>query len=248
MTRLCLTVGALLYLAMIVLALRPAFDLDAARLFYAPPRHFIGATPVGDAIRYFAWAAPFAILAVMAGLAALRHLGIVRAALGPTGRSLIFLVLSMLLGPGLLVHATLKEVSHRPRPYAVTQFDGSDVFRPWYRFDGACRANCSFPSGETAAATWTLAPASLAPPPIRVAALVAALIFASLTGLWRMALGAHFASDVAGAMLITMTVVLALRSALVGRPRALPPEAAAPKSRASVLHDGRAGEPPETEE
>ena len=36
------------------------------------------------------------------------------------GRSLLFLVLSMALGPGLLVNVVLKDHSHRPRPNVDT--------------------------------------------------------------------------------------------------------------------------------
>ena len=124
------------------------------------------------------------------------------------------LILAMSIGPGLLVHAGLKEVSHRPRPLAVTRFGGPDAFRPWYRFDGACPHNCSFASGETAAATWTLAPASLVPPPWRGAAVAAALAFTAATAVWRMALGAHFLSDVVGAALIVVMVIVFCRAAV----------------------------------
>ena len=61
---------------------------------------------------------------------------------------MIFLAVSLLLAPGLLVNVVLKEVSARPRPNQVENFGGSAEFRPWFRFDGACRSNCSFVSGE----------------------------------------------------------------------------------------------------
>lgn len=212
MTRALLILTAALYLALIVLALRPAGDLEVARLFFVPPHGFVGATPAGVAARYVAWALPFVVLAAMAMAHGLARVGRLPSRWAPTGRNLLMLILVMVIGPGLLVHAGLKEVSHRPRPVAVSAFGGPDVFRPWYRFDGACPHNCSFASGETAAATWTLAPASLVPPPWRGPAMAAALAFSAATALWRMALGAHFLSDTVGAMLIVILVIVGCRA------------------------------------
>lgn len=217
MTRTLLILIALLYLAMIVLALRPATDVEVARLFFVAPHRFVGDTPTGSVARYSAWALPFVILAAMALFYALARTGLLPPRVAPSGRNLAMLVLAMAIGPGLLVHAGLKEISHRPRPVNVTAFGGPDAFRPWYEFDGACPHNCSFPSGETAAATWTIAPASLVPPPWRGAAVTAALAFSAATALWRMAFGAHFLSDVIGASLITLVVVLFCRAALLRR-------------------------------
>ena len=217
MTRTLLILAALLYLALIVLALRPAADLEVARLFFVPPGRFVGATPAGVAVRYLAWALPFVLLAAMALAYALARAGRLSTRLAPSGRGLVMLVLAMAIGPGLLVHAGLKEVSHRPRPVAATAFGGAEAFRPWYRFDGDCRHSCAFPSGETAAAAWTLAPASLVPPPWRGAAVAAALAFTAATAIWRMALGAHWLSDTIGAVLIVVLVVGLLRAALLRR-------------------------------
>ena len=222
MTKLCLTLAALLYCLLIVLALRPAFDLEVARGFYRGAGHFVGLTPAGKAARYTAWALPFVILTAMVGAALLGRAGLLAARWVPRGRSLLFMALSLAIAPGLVVHGILKEVSHRPRPTSLTEFGGADVFRPFTRFDGACRHNCSFPSGGTAATTWTLAPASLVPPPWRGAALVIAVVFAAGTGLLRIASGGHFLSDVGGAALITILVVLAFRHAIASKAPRVP--------------------------
>ena len=77
------------------------------------------------------------------------------------------------------------------------EFGGPWRFRPLETFDGECRRNCSFVSGEVATAAWTLAPALLAPPPFRVLAVGAALGFTAATALLRMSFGGHYLSDVA---------------------------------------------------
>ncbi len=212
LTKLCLPLALLLAAVLVGLALRPDLDLEVARAFYVGSDHFVGQTRAGTVVRYSAWALPFL---VYVGFLAAWVVRKARRRTAPSGRAALFLTMSLAIGPGLLVHAGLKELSHRPRPYDVTAFGGPDAFRPFTRFDGACPHNCAFASGETAASTWMLAPASLVPPPWRGAALLAAVAFAATTGALRMAFGAHFLSDVCGGALITMLVVLALRAALL---------------------------------
>jgi len=85
----------------------------------------------------------------------------------PTGLGVIFLIATIAIGSGLVVNLGLKDHAHRPRPVHVVEFGGTDEFRPWYRFDGACKINCSFVSGEAATGFWMAAPALLLPPPVR---------------------------------------------------------------------------------
>src|SRR5262249_32010680 len=49
-----------------------------------------------------------------------------------SSRSALFLIVSLALGPGLLVNAVLKEGWARPRPGMVTQFGGNYTFMPWW--------------------------------------------------------------------------------------------------------------------
>jgi len=179
-----------------VLAIRPEFDLAAARLFFTVPGHFAGVTPEMQLFRAFAALSPFVIYfgAILLYLAGLMRLVPGRMMLSPRG--LLFLSLSLALGPGLFVDQVLKTQFHRPRPVHVREFGGFSAFRPFYRLDGDCGKNCSFPSGEAAAAFWMMAPAALTPPPLRLAAMGAALLFGAVTGTLRMAAGAHFLSDV----------------------------------------------------
>jgi membrane-associated phospholipid phosphatase len=193
-----------------VLALWPGLDLAVARLFFITPGHFAGMRPEAQIFRRFAALFPFAIYvgAVLLYLAALA--GMVPKRFGLSHRSLIFLTLSLALGPGLLVNELFKTQFHRPRPVHVAEFGGVSPFRPFYRQDGDCPKNCAFPSGESAAAFWTMAPAMLAPPPLRAAALGGAMLFGTATGVARMAAGAHFLSDVlfSGLMMGVLTIGL----------------------------------------
>lgn len=123
------------------------------------------------------------------------------------GRAIIFLAITLAIGPGLLVNGLLKPHWGRPRPVEVVEFGGTDKYVPWWNPDGACPSNCSFVSGETSMAAWLFAPAVLLPPPWRVAAIGAAAIFTVAIGLMRMAFGGHFFTDVAFAALMTLLVI-----------------------------------------
>ena len=127
----------------------------------------------------------------------------------------LFLSLSLALGPGLLVNVVLKEHSQRPRPVQTLDLGGQWEFRPWYRFDGQCERNCSFVSGEAASAFWTVAPAMLAPPPVRPVAVAGALLFGAATAALRMAFGGHYLSDVLLAGLFTLLIALILYRFLI---------------------------------
>jgi len=129
-------------------------------------------------------------------------------------RAAIFLLATLLLGPGLLVNAILKNHWDRPRPVAVTEFGGSERFVAWWDPRGQCRHNCSFVSGETSSAFWTLAPAVLAPAPWRLAAYGTALALGVGMGVVRMAMGAHFFTDVVFAGVFTFLVIYLLHGVI----------------------------------
>ncbi|WP_294535161.1 phosphatase PAP2 family protein [uncultured Rhodoblastus sp.] len=188
-------------------AAAPEIDLLAAAHFF-DAGHFIGRNPAGDFWRRVCYDAPYLLLALLLVAGVARWRG--RISRGPSGRAIVFLLASLALGPGLLVNGLLKEHSHRPRPEQTLEFGGPWRFRPFEAFDGACQSNCSFVSGEVATSAWTLAPALLAPPPLRAAAVGAALLFTAATAALRMAFGGHYLSDAVFAALFTFLIVLVL--------------------------------------
>ncbi len=201
---------ALLLLAAIIFGLWPMLDLAAARHFFGAGA-FAGNGNGERALRRFFYFAPLIVPVAMTLLWAAAKLGYAPPArFIPTGRSMIFVWLSLALAPGLFVNSLLKEHSGRPRPVHVKEFGGPSSFRPWYSFDGDCRNNCSFVSGEVAASTWLIAPASLAPEPYRTPLMAGALVFAAMTAYLRMAFGGHFLSDVIMAMLLTLLALQVL--------------------------------------
>lgn len=106
-----------------------------------------------------------------------------------------FLLAGALLGPVLLVDATLKEHSGRTRPVNVEQFGGSRQFTPAFIPADQCAQNCSFVSGHVATASFIMAFGWLGAPAVRRRWLLASLVGGGLFALVRMVPGGHFLSD-----------------------------------------------------
>lgn len=66
-------------------------------------------------------------------------------------RRVRFLLLVLLMGPGIAVNVVLKDNSfNRPRPVHVEQFGGVSTFKPILVYSEQCPNNCSFVSGHAA--------------------------------------------------------------------------------------------------
>jgi lipid A 4'-phosphatase len=139
-------------------------------------------------------------------------------------RAALFLIVSLVLGPGLLVNTVLKDHWARPRPGMVADFGGDMTFRPWWDPRGTCTDNCSFVSGETSSAVWLAAPALLVPPPWRTAAVAGVAVYATAIGVMRLLMGGHFLSDVLFAAIFTGLVIWTVHGVFL-RWRMLPPDA-----------------------
>ena len=106
-----------------------------------------------------------------------------------------FILISGLLGPVLLVDATLKEHSGRARPERIEQFGGIRQFTPAFVITDQCEKNCSFVSGHVATASFIMAFGWLGAPAVRRRWLLASIGFGAFMALARMAPGGHFLSD-----------------------------------------------------
>lgn len=106
-----------------------------------------------------------------------------------------FLLASALLGPILLVDATLKEHSGRTRPVNIEQFGGKRQFTPAFIPADQCTQNCSFVSGHVATASFIMAFGWLGAPAVRRRWLLGSIAFGGLFAVVRMVPGGHFLSD-----------------------------------------------------
>lgn len=194
--------------ALLLAAVSPETDVAVARRAIA-----LGSSVPGlQVLRSVTRAAPLIVL--VATLAVLwRRWRRAACDVRRTAAYAILLIATFTLGPGLLVNALLKEQSHRPRPLQTAEVVGvGQPFRPFYAFDGACERNCSFSSGEAAAAFWTVAPALVAPPALVGPAVTAALSFGATVAALRMLAGAHYLSDVAfSALAMILLIAIAHR-------------------------------------
>jgi lipid A 4'-phosphatase len=195
----------------VVFALFPQVDLRISRHFY----EYVDAAhntfawridpPVMRARDTGLWIATLLVAPAVAALVI--KLIFPRHKLLVSGRAILFLTVTMALGPGLLVNVVLKEHWGRPRPIDVTQFGGDQHFVPWWDPRGDCPSNCSFVSGDVSGAVWTIAPAALAPPQWRVLAYGAALALGFGMGTLRVMAGAHFVTDAVFAGVFTFLIV-----------------------------------------
>jgi lipid A 4'-phosphatase len=193
--------------ALALLASDPNLDLAVSAWFHGDGG-FIGQGAAARFARSFLNVTPFAVAAVYIALYAAKRWNVWRY-WAPSGAGLLFVLLTFAIGPGLIVNLGLKDHAHRPRPVHVTEFGGTDEFRPWNRFDGACDRNCSFPSGEGSEGFWMIAPALEAPGPLRGPLVAGAALYGVVTSVLRMAFGGHFLSDVVAACLIMLLVIAA---------------------------------------
>lgn len=191
-----------------VFTLYPQLDLRVAAYFYdTSTRSFwLAGNPVIVSLRNLNSAVDIVIGIVLAFAVLVTWLKPLQPPLVPR-RTVIFLVATFAIAPGLVANGIFKEHWSRPRPSHVTQLGGPAQFVPWWDPRGACQRNCAFVSGEVSSAAWTIAPAILAPGVAGVVAIAASLVFTAAIAVVRMAQGGHFMSDVAFAALFTWITV-----------------------------------------
>lgn len=106
----------------------------------------------------------------------------------------LFLLVSLILGPGILVNLVLKDNSvGRPRPVHVQNFGGDAIYTPVFHYSGACQKNCSFVSGHAAIGFYLMALFWVSR---KRRWLISGIALGAIVGLGRIVQGGHFFSDV----------------------------------------------------
>ncbi|MBU3915941.1 phosphatase PAP2 family protein [bacterium] len=128
----------------------------------------------------------------------------------------IYIILAVMIGPGIIVHGILKSNLGRPRPYDILRYGGSEEFLRVLRF-GVVDGN-SFPSGHASAGfVFTILFYIFYCHRKKLAwlSLGLSLFLGILLSLARIAQGGHFASDVFWSFGITQIVNCVLYFKLV---------------------------------
>lgn len=206
--------GSLVVVSLLFLVF-PGFDLAASRWFFEGGGFPLTTDPALRLIRSFG-----RVLTVGAVVAAL--LGVLVPLCGGWRRFLLlphqglYVLTVYLLGPGLVVNGILKSVFGRARPREVLEFGGDALFTPVWVMSDACVGNCSFVSGEGAAAAALMSLVFAVPKDDRLIVGTGLAAVAAVLSANRIAFGGHFLSDVLIAWIIVLLIALILRPLFFG--------------------------------
>ncbi|WP_461834543.1 phosphatase PAP2 family protein [Desulfothermus sp.] len=129
-------------------------------------------------------------------------------------RSSLFLVLVMIIGPGLIVNTLLKDHWGRPRPRQTKQFNGKLDYHPFWK-KGKAGTGKSFPSGHASMGFYLFTPYFILRKKNKLLAysfLTLGLCTGSLIGLARMIQGGHYITDILySGLIVYLTAVIISR-------------------------------------
>lgn len=222
--RVCTLLCGLGFASLAVFVAAPGLDLWSAALFFDGTRFPLRSDPTLAALRLL-YRVAFVAACVTVALTLLLRL------LSPAGwrtpvRLWLFFGALLIAGPGVVANALFKEHWGRARPDAVTLFGGDNPYTLPFAFSDACATNCSFVSGEGAAAAvlafgllaafWPM----LRTPRAQWVASGAIGLWLAGAGLIRIGAGKHFLSDTIFAFVLMGLVAAVLyRAFALGKAR-----------------------------
>jgi len=180
----CFLISSLLFVKF------PGIDLGISRVFFDNGFYLAGPwnSWIQHSVRYFLCLSVFLVVGLYFYN---RHSK--RNLCGIDRKKVIYLLLVLVVGAGMIVNGVFKEDFGRARPRNIVEFGGSKIFTPAFVISHECDSNCSFSSGDGAGAFFALALA-LALSRKR-AVLLSAFAYGALVSYSRVASGAHFLSD-----------------------------------------------------
>lgn len=210
----------LLFLVLSVLFLLfPQVDIALAGLFYDPDEGFFYNGSWWEKLLYYSVKPLLVTLLVGALFLWLFNRISGRDILQFGGRKLIYLLLVLALGPGLIVNQLFKENWGRARPAEIVQFGGNKNFTPAYVLSD--QRGYSFSGGHAAGGFFLIALALLARRH-RPLWMGVAVTYGALVSVARMAAGGHFFSDVVVSFFVVYITAKMLYYLFFGRE--IPPE------------------------
>jgi lipid A 4'-phosphatase len=201
--------------AVAVFAIFPQLDLQTSIYFGDHIKGFsLRPSPAWEAVRQvFIYVTNGAILILLACWIALRLRPSWKAMRAELCSIAGFSALSYALIPGVVVNGLIKPFWGRARPYNIVDFGGALHFTSPFEIGGQCTKACSFVSGETSAlfTCATLALLFLVPKlakKLQGPAVWVIFGLATFGSALRIAVGAHFLSDVVFSALLSSALVL----------------------------------------
>jgi lipid A 4'-phosphatase len=126
-------------------------------------------------------------------------------------KAALFLLVALIVGPGLITNTVLKDNWDRARPLQVQEFGGAAAFTPAWQPTDQCDSNCSFVSGDGALGFFLHTFFYVVSPYWRRRVFAIGFIGGgAVFGGLRIIMGAHFLSDVlwAGLFMLASSAVL----------------------------------------
>jgi len=208
----------LFLLLVAVFLIFPRIDLIVSGWFYDPltGRWPLAHHPLSDSIYALFRYVPYVLVPVLLITVALTF---VKGGIDKAQRKIwVFLLVSLLAGPGILVHNVIKDTFDRARPKQVQEFGGHSGFTPaWVISDQCEKKKCaSFVSGHSAMGFWLMAFAWIFR---RRRWFWAGIVLGSVVSAVRIVQGGHFLSDTLFAGFVCYFVYRGLSWWLLGHSR-----------------------------
>lgn len=184
----------------------PQVDLITSRYFFRHGDFSASNSPAWVALRDFHRVSQWWLLVGMLVLIAFYALWR-RPIRSIAPHKVLYVLLTFALGPGIVTQS-LKLLIGRARPRHLLKFGGSMDFTPAWQMAATCSKNCSFPSGEGAAAAAMLSLLIFVPERWRVVSAAIFIPILMLISMNRVFMGAHFLSDVVIAWSLVAGVML----------------------------------------
>lgn len=201
----------------LVFVLFPQIDLTVSSWFYDPLSRSwpLEHHPLSDSIYALFRYVPYVLVPVLLITVALTF---VKGGIEKAQRKVwVFVLASLLAGPGVLVHGVFKETFDRARPRQVEDFGGKSGFTPAFVISDQCEKKCaSFVSGHAAMGFWIMALAWVFR---RRSWLWAGIIVGGVVSAVRIVQGGHFLSDTIFAGFVCYFVYQGLSAWLLGHSR-----------------------------
>ena len=139
------TILACFVTSSVLLAAFSDVDIRISRLFFENGFYLANqgwTRLMHDAVRYFILVSMISVV----GIYVFNRLS-KRSLCAIDGRKVVYLLLVLILGAGLIVNAGLKDSFGRARPRDIEEFGGGLAFTPAFVMSSACNSNCSFGFG-----------------------------------------------------------------------------------------------------